>query len=141
MAGDVDNVRLLLARGARPAAEAVSEAVTFGHADVVAALVAAGGDATGVDRSGINLLHWATITNRPEVIPVLVKAGVPVNAIDDAGFTPLMYAVTVDQGDAEIVEALMHGGASQRIRNDQGRTPLQQALRLEHKLAAAALQR
>jgi ankyrin repeat protein len=139
MAGDVDTVKLLLDRGAKPSGEAVSEAVTFGHADVVAALVAAGGDASGVDRTGINLLHWATITNRASVIPVLAKAGVPINAIDDAGFTPLMYAATVDQGDDETLEALLRAGASARIRNDQGRTPLQQAERLKHRRVVKAL--
>ena len=139
MSGDVDTVKLLLDRGAKPAGEAVSEAVTFGHADVVAALLAAGGDASGVDRTGVNLLHWATITNRASVIPILVKAGVPINAIDAAGFTPLMYAATIDQGDDDTLEALRRAGASQRIRNDQGRTPVQQAERLKHKRAAVAL--
>jgi ankyrin repeat protein len=141
MAGDVDSIELLLAHGAMPSAEAVSEAVTFGHADVVSALLAAGADATGVDRSGINLLHWATITNRPAVIPILVKAGVPIDAIDDAGFTPLMYAATIDQGDDETLAALLQAGANQRIRNDQGRTPLQQAVHLKHTRAALALRR
>ena len=35
MTGDVDNVRLLLSRGAEASAEAAAEAVTFGHADVL----------------------------------------------------------------------------------------------------------
>jgi len=38
MAGDVENVRLLLSHGAKASAEAAAEAVTFGHADVLAAL-------------------------------------------------------------------------------------------------------
>ena len=94
MSGDIESVRLLLARGAEASAEAVSESVTFGHPDVVQALVDAGADVTLTERSGINLLHWATITNRATVIPVLVKAGVPLDAIDDFGYTPLMYAAT-----------------------------------------------
>ena len=127
LAGDPDTVQLLLRRGARPSAEALSEAITFGYTDVVRTLVEAGADAGGVDRTGINLLHWATITNRATLIPVLARAGVPVNAIDEAGFTPLMYAATIDQGDTDALEALLRAGADVRIRNADGRTALQQA--------------
>jgi ankyrin repeat protein len=141
LAGDLDTVRLLLQRGAKPSGQAVSEAVTFGHVDVVRALIDGGGDASGVDRTGINLLHWAAITNRAAVIPVLANAGVPVNALDDAGFTPLMYAATVDQGDQGTLEALLRAGADTTLRNDQGRTPLQQAQRLKHADAVRALRR
>ena len=83
MTGDLETVRLLLARGAEASVEAVSEAVTFGHADVLQALVDAGANVQITERTGINLLHWATITNRASVIPVLVKAGVPLDATDD----------------------------------------------------------
>jgi Ankyrin repeats (3 copies) len=67
--------------------------------DVVQALVDAGVHVQVTESSGINLLHWAVITNRASVIPVLVRAGVPVNATDDFRFTPLMYAATVDVGN------------------------------------------
>jgi ankyrin repeat protein len=132
LAGDLPTVELLLKRGGKPSGEAVSEALTFGHTEVVRALVAAGADVTGVDGTGINLLHWAVITNRPAMIPILTKAGVPLNAIDDVGFTPLMYAATVDQGDIATIEALLAAGAKAGIRNDEGRTALQQAQRLKH---------
>jgi ankyrin repeat protein len=141
MAGDVDSVRLLLQHGAPPAGEALSEAITFGHADVVRLLVDAGADVQGVDSSGINLLHWAAITNRAAVIPILARARVPINALDDAGFTPLMYAATIDQGDQETLAALLEAGADPKIRNDAGRTPLQQAERLKHADAVRLLRR
>ena len=82
MTGDPDVVRLLLSRGAQPDAEALSEAVTFDHPDIVKALIDAGADANITESSGINLLHWAAITNRPAMIPLLAKAGVPIDAID-----------------------------------------------------------
>jgi ankyrin repeat protein len=141
MAGDAATVRLLLQHGATPSGEALSEAITFGHAAVVRLLVDAGADAQGVDSSGINLLHWAAITNRAAVIPILVRARVPLNAIDDAGFTPLMYAVTIDQDDQETLAALLQAGADRTIRNDDGRTPLQQAEHLKHADAALLLRR
>jgi ankyrin repeat protein len=132
LAGDPRTVELLLRRGAKPSGQAISEAITFGHTDVVRALVAAGGDVTGVDSTGINLLHWAAITNRPTMIPLLAGAGVSINALDDFGFTPLMYAATIDHGDTATLDALLSAGAQGDIRNDEGRTALQQAQRLKH---------
>lgn len=140
MSGDLDTVRLLLKNGADPNLEApLPEAVTFGHAEVAQALITAGASADGVESTGINLLHWATITNRASLIPVLVKAGVPLNATDDYGFTPLMYAATIDFGETKTLEALLAAGADKTIRDIENRTPLQQARRLGHKRIEAAL--
>src|SRR5262249_57268200 len=118
-------VKLLLARGAKPSASALSEAVTFGYPDIVRTLIAAGTDAAGmVERSGINLLHWAAIANRPAVISALIDAHVDIDAMDDNGFTPLMYAATIDFGDTAALKALLKAGADKTIRNSEGRTPL-----------------
>jgi len=139
MTGDIEGVRLLLAHGAEASAEAVSESVTFGHPDVVQALVEAGANVRLTESSGINLLHWATITNRASVIPVLVKAGVPLNATDEFGYTPLMYAASVDEGDTGTLKALLVAGADRSIRNDEGRTALEQARRYKHSELVEAL--
>ena len=139
MTGDLENARQLLARGADPTADALSEAVTFGNADTVRALIAAGADASIHERSGINLLHWATIANRASVIPVLAEAHVSLNDTDESGFTPLMYAATLDHGNTEALQELLKAGADRRIRNLEGRTPLQQAQRLKHSQLADAL--
>jgi ankyrin repeat protein len=142
MSGDLETVSLLLARGASANRRdsPLSEAITFGHADVVGALIAAGAKVDLVERTGVNLLHWATLTNRPDVIPLLANAGVEINAIDEAGFTPLMYAATVDFGDTATLRALVAAGADKTIRNGAGRTPLQQARRLGLTQLASALQ-
>jgi ankyrin repeat protein len=139
MCGDLDAVKLLLARGTEASPEALSEAVTFGHAPVVQALVDAGVNVQVTERSGINLLHWAVITDRASVIPVLVKSGVPINATDNFGFTPLMYAATVDVGNLETLDALLAAGADRRIRNEEGRTPREQARHYKHAQLADAL--
>jgi len=139
MSGDLDSAKLLLSRGAAPGAEALSEAVTFGHAPVVKALIDAGSDASIRESSGINLLHWATITNRSSVIPVLAAAHVPLDDVDDFGFTPLMYAATVDLGDTDTLKALLKAGADRRVRSPEGRTPLDQAKRLKHAQLVEAL--
>lgn len=140
MSGDLETVKLLLDHGADANADsALSEAVTFGHADIAEALIAAGASADGTESTGINLLHWATITNRATLIPVLVKAKVSLNAVDDFGFTPLMYAATIDFGDTRTLNALLAAGADKNIRNFENRTPLQQARKLGHKRIEAAL--
>jgi ankyrin repeat protein len=138
MTGDLDNVKLLLAHGADPS-PGLSQAVTYGYPDVTRALIAAGASAAVSESSGINLVHWAAMTNHPEVIPVLAQAGASVNATDEFNYTPLMYAATIDFGDAEVVKALLKAGADPKIRNDQGRTALEQARFYKHSLIEAAL--
>src|SRR5262245_10760139 len=132
MNGDVVNVRLLLDRGAEPDAEALAESITFDHADVAAALIRAGSNVGLTEKSGVNLLHWATITGRADVIPLLAKAGVPLHDADKAGFTPLMYAATIDFGDTATLRALLSAGADRSIRNPDGRNAIEQARYLHH---------
>jgi ankyrin repeat protein len=139
MAGDADNVQLLLARGAKPDAEALSEAVTFGHADIVRSLIEGGADAKITEGSGINLLHWATITNRTSVIPVLAAAHVPLDDPDQFGFTPLMYAASIDHGDIATLSELLKAGADRTARNEDKRTALDLARRFKHTHLAEAL--
>ncbi|MEP6962268.1 MAG: ankyrin repeat domain-containing protein, partial [Acidobacteriota bacterium] len=140
MSGDLPTVQLLLSHGADPnAASPLAEAITFGHPEVASALIAAGADVDGVESTGVNLLHWATITNRPALIPVLVKAGVPLNETDENGFTPLMYAATIDFGDTKALDALLAAGADPNIKDLESRTALQQARRLGHAQLAAKL--
>jgi ankyrin repeat protein len=139
MAGEDGTVRLLLAHGATPSSEALSEAVTFDRVDVARLLIEAGADARITESSGVNLLHWAAITNRAALIPVLASAGVPIDQADEAGFTPLMYAATIDHGETNALRALLAAGADARVRNRAGRTPLAQARQLGHRAHAAVL--
>jgi ankyrin repeat protein len=139
MSGDAENVKLLLEYGAEPSA-GLSQAVTFGYPDVVRMLIAAGANAKMTESTGINLLHWAAIANRPDVIPMLAGAGVSINAMDKSSYTPLMYAATIDFGDARVLKALLKAGANPKIRNSEGRTALEQARYYRHALLEKALE-
>jgi len=133
MTGDMDSVRLLLKYGAdATSGAALSEAVTFGYPDVVRALVHAQADPEITESSGINLLHWITVANRTELVPVLAGMGVPVNALDKNGFSPLMYAVTLDFGDTRTMRALLKAGANPKLANLDGRDSIAQAEFLKH---------
>ncbi|HLH30860.1 MAG TPA: ankyrin repeat domain-containing protein, partial [Terriglobia bacterium] len=126
--------------GAEASEKALSQAVTFGYPDIVQALIGKGADVVGlVDSSGVNLLHWAAITDRPALIPILAGAHVPVNKMDDNGYTPLMYAATIDFGDDDVLKALLKAGADKTIRNYEGRTPAAQAKHYKHSRLEEAL--
>jgi ankyrin repeat protein len=146
MTGDPANVKLLLAAGADPSAAAgantpLTAALTFGYADVARTLIAAGASAHITESTGINLLHWAAITNRHAVVPLLAEAGVPLDAVDENGFTPLMYAATIDFGDTRVLQSLLRAGPNPHIRNREGRTPLEQARHFGHAQFEAVLRR
>jgi ankyrin repeat protein len=144
MTGDLDAVTLLLAHGADPSKAAagntpLTAALTFGYPEVARTLISAGASASITEKTGINLLHWAVITNRAAVIPVLVQAGVPLNAIDENGYTPLMYAATIDFGDTAAAKALLEAGADRSVRNPEGRNPSEQAEFYHHAQLADTL--
>jgi ankyrin repeat protein len=141
MTGDVENLKLLLAHGARPTAAALSEAVTFGYPDIVRLLIDSGVNPKLTESSGINLLHWAAIANRPQIIPILASAGVSVNAQDEHGFTPLMYAATIDFGDTAVLQAILKAGGDPTIPNQDGRNAIQQAHHFGHVNLEAVLRK
>ncbi|MDR1740449.1 MAG: ankyrin repeat domain-containing protein [Synergistaceae bacterium] len=59
----------------------------------------------------------------PKEVRKAIDAGVDVNAKDEDGLTPLMYAVR-DSGDPEVVSALLKAGADVNAKDNTGRTPL-----------------
>jgi uncharacterized protein len=62
-----------------------------------------------------------------EAVQALIAAGAPVNQADKFGYTPLLYASTVNFGDSRMVDLLLRSGADPNLRNKQGKTPLAQA--------------
>jgi len=72
----------------------------------------------------MHLSHEAEVKLR-EVAEVLIAHGADVNAKNDDGLTPLLYAA--GYGRLEVVEALLAHGAAVNAKDDKGLTPLHYA--------------
>jgi ankyrin repeat protein len=145
-AGDLDNIALLLPKGADPnrkmdvigmfPTSPLIQAVGFGDANVVQALIAGGANVYERDSDKMTPLHWAVVEHHLAVVKALLAAGADVNTVDRFGYTPLLYAATIDFGDADTVAALLHAGANPNFQDKKGKTALAQAQNYPYILAA-----
>jgi ankyrin repeat protein len=139
MAGDVENVSLLLAKGADANRKMMAvgffpttpllAAVTFDDPALIRSLVNGGANLHAKDADGMTALDWAVLAHHPGTVKTLLSLGAnaDVNAKDNFGYTPLLYAASVDFGDAEIMKALLRAGADAKITDKDGKTPLAHA--------------
>ncbi|HTW63790.1 MAG TPA: ankyrin repeat domain-containing protein [Bryobacteraceae bacterium] len=111
--GDSAAIRLLLAHGANPNAREKNGAT---------ALMLAAGMGRG---TGAFTKDYATEAELLEAVKVLTAAGADVNAINDAGDTPLHYGATASD---DIVRFLVASGAKIDVKDKKGRTPVEMAL-------------
>jgi ankyrin repeat protein len=85
-------------------------AVNASQAKVVKALIDLGANAKAPGEHGVTMLHSAAWSANPEVIDLLVKAGVPLDAVEEEHHnTPLGWAVVA--GKPDNVKALIDAGA------------------------------
>jgi ankyrin repeat protein len=137
LAGDCDNIALLLDKGADPnhkmdllgmfPTTPLLQAVGFGDPAVVQALLKGGANIHAADNDGMTALHWAVVANHQEVVKALLAAGADVNAVDHFGYTPLLYAATIDFGDSATATLLLKAGANPNVKDKKGETALTQA--------------
>lgn len=136
--GDVN--RSMLVIGAFPTSP-LSLAISFGEVEVMKTLIAAGANIKEHDPTdGMSLLHSAVLENRLGAAQLLIAAGVPVNDVDNYGYTPLLYASTVDFGDDRMVKLLLHAGADPKAHAKTGETALSQAKRYKYPHIQTALE-
>ena len=85
---------------------------------------------TGGHPQGSTVVHYAADSGSPEILSLLIEAGVNVNVANDGGYTPLHWAARGDFSRAlESVELLLKAGAAVNVRSETGSTPFAVALR------------
>lgn len=65
--------------------------------------------------------------NRVESARSLIARGANVNAVDNNGMTPLMYAASIDFGDSAMIDLLVKSGAKREARIKEGLTAVELA--------------
>jgi len=111
--GDAPTLGLLLSHGADFNAR---------QKNGTTALMFASGQGYG---TGTFAKDYATVDELLESVKVLVAAGADVNAVNEAGDTPLHFGA---QASDDIVKFLVASGARLDVKDKQGRTPVEMAL-------------
>ena len=127
--GNVEAVRLLLAKGANPNA---------GLKNLTRVI---GGSTLDIGIGKQTPLMWAAPTGSLELIRALIDAGANVNAQDIQGMSPLMLAVASENQDLAVVRVLLQSGANVNARSGRGETALDWARKFGSRPVIAALQR
>lgn len=119
---------------------AMAGAVRFGNLAVVRKLLDMGVPADELERSGLTLLDRAVLGNQVEVARLLIARGADVNHADKIGFTPLLYAASIDFGDSAMIDLLLKSGARADVRTKDGQTALDLARKYKHTHLIASLE-
>lgn len=129
VSGQPEIVEFLVARGA--AIEAVDDqgrtalimASIFGHSRVAKKLIDLGADKSAEDTVYGNMpIHWASVSGYPEIVELLIDAGIDADTRSAFGMTPLHFAARKDR--TEVALRLLYYGANAELRDDFGNTPL-----------------
>ena len=136
MRGDVEQIIMLLARGATlndleksglgNGSAAFLVSVIRGDTNLASFLLERGADLEtrfeGKDTAKRSTaLMWAAWWGFPEMVKLLLRHGASIEARNDDGLTALMYAAAAkDRGNTEILEILLAAGADAKATNPTG---------------------
>jgi ankyrin repeat protein/peroxiredoxin len=131
-AGNLKQVQALIAEGApvniRNAlgGTPLHDAAWSGEKEVAAYLISMGADVNARHAEGGSTpLHYAVLTNHPDVVEVLLDHGANVKALYKTSQSPLHLAAA--RGYGRIATLLIAHGADVNARDDTGATPLSEA--------------
>jgi ankyrin repeat protein len=130
-------VRLLLDAGTEATTSALESAAGNGDLDVVQILIQKlGSQATSLNDS--IALHRASEIGHPEIVQILLDAGVPTDSKDENGRTALHRAA--GRGHTDIVEFLLRRSAEKNASDREGMMPCHLAAKGGHIATFKALQ-
>ena len=123
--GNAEEVRILITKNVVDVNKHLSEAVWWGHNDVVKLLIDAG---TDIDNEvcGKTPLSYAAMCFK-DIVKTLLDAGANIDKADYEGVTPLHRAVR--SGNKGVVQLLIERGAQPNVATIEGLTPLHLALK------------
>lgn len=122
--GEPEIVRFLIQKGAQVEVQGnngytpLINATLFGGADIVRCLIELGRvDVNRPNSRGDTALKVAVITDKPEIMALLLKAGARIDPIDNGGNTPFMIACAY--GRSDMVKYLHQKGAQINQQNKE----------------------
>lgn len=118
---------------------ALLAAVRTGQLEAARTLVHLGAPVDEADGSDITSLERAVLSNQMELARVLIEGGANVNHIGRTGMTPLLYAASIDFGDAAMIDLLLKSGAKPDATTKEGLSALDLARRYKHTHLIASL--
>jgi ankyrin repeat protein len=141
--GDVESLNSLHKRGSdvnpkmlvggMSTMTALEMAAQQGDSKTAAALIRNGANVDEEDADcGFTALDWAVFKDDTKLARLLVTKKAGVNHVDKTGSTPLHWAASVDFGDTAILQLLLGAGAALGVRNHEGLTPLQLAVKYKN---------
>ena len=146
-----DAMRALVAAGANPNAlerdryDVVTIAAVADDVPTLKVALELGGSAKNItSRYDGTALIAAAHLGHAEVVRTLIAAGAPLDHVNNLGWTALIESIVLGDGGprhTETLKALVDAGASTKIGDRQGRTPLDLARSRGYKQMVAALER
>jgi ankyrin repeat protein len=136
-AGDkVDDTMLLI--GTIPLTPLVGSSL-LGKTSVVRALLDIGAAVDKPEANGVTALGDAVLDNQVDMARLLIERGADVNHVDGFGMTPLLWAASVDFGDAAMIDLLLKSGARPGARSKDGLAAIDLARKYRHTHLLASL--
>ena len=130
-ASDLDTVRRCLKGGVDPNActrlglSSLHVAAVSGEVESVESLVQFGGDINKMTGWGSSVLHLAAHRGSITIVRALLRCGAHINRTDDNNDTPLHLACV--EGHLDVVEALCRAGADKTIKNNAGKSAVEES--------------